>query len=77
VKREKVYLDVKGMHCPDCKPKVEKAVSGVQGVKEVSVNYADENGQVVYDSHLTGVPEIIHVIQETGFDAVEQSGNKV
>ncbi|MFD1363635.1 cation transporter [Lentibacillus salinarum] len=77
MKREIVYFDVKGMHCPDCKTKIEKAVSAIPGVKEVSVNLTAENGQVAYESHLTGVPEIIRVIQGTGFDAAEQSGKSV
>lgn len=75
--RRTAYLDIKEMHCPDCKTKIEKSVSAMPGVKDVNVNLAAENGQVVYESHLTGVPEIIRVIQDTGFDAEEITGKNV
>ncbi|GGK04536.1 hypothetical protein GCM10007063_28540 [Lentibacillus kapialis] len=77
MKRETAYFDVLGMHCPDCKTKIEKAVSAMPGVKDVSVNLEAENGQVVYENHLTGVSEIIRVIQDTGFDAADRSGKNV
>ncbi|MFD2761613.1 heavy-metal-associated domain-containing protein [Lentibacillus juripiscarius] len=53
--RETAYFDIKDMHCPDCKTKIEKAVFAMPGVKDVGVHLEGENGEVTYESHLTGI----------------------
>lgn len=66
---ETVYLDVKGMHCPDCPKKVERSVSKLDGVTEVKVSYATENGSVTFDNHFTSIADIINRINKMGFQA--------
>lgn len=63
------YVELKGMHCPNCPPKIERAVSEMDGVTEISVNLATEKGRVTFDKSLTGISEIINKIHEVGFEA--------
>ncbi|BDH63043.1 hypothetical protein MTP04_31730 [Lysinibacillus sp. PLM2] len=66
---ETVYLEVKGLHCPDCPQKVEKSVLKIDGVSEVKVNYETENGFVTFNKELTSLNEIITRINTMGFEA--------
>lgn len=69
------YLDVKGMHCPDCPTKIEKAVLEMDGVAEVSVDLATEKGSVTFNRNLTGISEIIGRIHNVGFEAKKVQNN--
>ncbi|WP_164669901.1 heavy-metal-associated domain-containing protein [Virgibacillus doumboii] len=66
---EKMYLDVKGMHCPDCPAKIERVLSKMDGVSEVKVNLKTENGSVTFNNNITGTSEIINRINKMGFEA--------
>ena len=44
-----VVLPVRGMHCAACVGKVERALAGVPGVEQASVNLATERATVAYD----------------------------
>ncbi|MFS0674516.1 heavy-metal-associated domain-containing protein [Ornithinibacillus sp. 179-J 7C1 HS] len=66
---ETIYIDIKGMHCPDCPKKVEKSLSKLVGVAEVSVNYETENGTVTFNRDLTSISEIVNRINKMGFTA--------
>nr|WP_106781053.1 heavy metal-associated domain-containing protein [Lysinibacillus timonensis] len=66
---ETVYLDVKELHCPDCPQKVEKAVSKLDGVSEIKVDYDTESGIVSFDNSLTSITDIINRINKMGFKA--------
>lgn len=62
-----ISLPVEGMTCASCVGRVEKALSGVEGVGEVSVNLATERA----DIHLTGPVDrmaLVQAIQKTGYD---------
>ncbi|WP_449354854.1 heavy-metal-associated domain-containing protein [Virgibacillus natechei] len=66
---ETAYLDVKGMHCVNCPPKVEKAIAKMNGVNEISVDYETEKGHVTFDKNKIGISDIIDEISEVGFEA--------
>ncbi|WP_010649859.1 heavy-metal-associated domain-containing protein [Oceanobacillus massiliensis] len=66
---ESVYLDIKGMHCPNCPAKIERSVSKLAGVTHIKVNYEDGNGNVTFNNSLTEITEIIRRINKMGFEA--------
>ncbi|HLR63624.1 MAG TPA: heavy metal-associated domain-containing protein [Lentibacillus sp.] len=66
---ESIYLDIKGMHCSNCPTKIEKAVSAMAGVKDISVNLADENARITFNRNLIGISEVIDKIDNVGFEA--------
>lgn len=65
---ETIFLEIKGMHCPDCPAKVERTLSKLDGVNQVAVNYEEENGYVTYNQSLTSIDEITERIRGLGFE---------
>lgn len=61
----KQTFTIEGMHCAGCADSVERALTGVDGVEDVSVNLATEKATVTYNG---GIPP--DVLQR----AVEQAG---
>lgn len=71
---ETANLEVKGMHCSDCPAKIEKKVSELEGVTNISVNYKTKQGQVTFNRNQTELSAIIEKISETGFEARKSDG---
>ncbi|MCF3942666.1 heavy-metal-associated domain-containing protein [Oceanobacillus alkalisoli] len=67
--RETIFLEIKGMHCPDCPAKVERTLSKLAGVNQVTVDYENENGYVTYNQSLTSIEAITERISGLGFEA--------
>src|SRR5690606_36160780 len=61
-------IDVEGMHCASCVGRVERALKGVPGVTEASVNLATQKAQVYFDR----VPDLraaIEAVGKAGYEA--------
>jgi Cu+-exporting ATPase len=65
--RESVQLDISGMTCASCAARIEKKLNKLDGV-QASVNYATEKALVLHPA-LVSVDDLIHVVQNTGYDA--------
>ncbi len=63
---QRVRLPIGGMHCSTCSETVADSLKTLDGVEDVSVNYATDEGTVEYD------PE--RVTLEALYDAVENAG---
>ena len=61
------------MHCANCAASIEKGLSKISGVREVSVNYASEEALVTYDPSEVETGRILEGIRETGFDVAAPS----
>ena len=57
-KVEKINAPVEGMTCASCVARVEKAISKVDGVKNVSVNFASEKASFEFDPELIDYTKI-------------------
>src|SRR3989344_5529881 len=66
---KKETFKISGMHCASCALKIEKAVSGLRGVKTAQVNFATETLSVEFDEKI--IPE------SSFFKAVESVGYKL
>ena len=67
-------LDIGGMTCASCVGRVEKALGKIPGIEAATVNLATEQARVrVKHGSLTGVDEIITLINKTGYKATESS----
>ncbi len=64
-----INLDVTGMSCGHCTGTVDKALRGMDGVREVDVNL--DTGRVVVFGTGLSVPALIATIVERGFEASE------
>jgi len=65
----RVELAIKGMHCASCSSRVERALSGLDGVREASVNLAAEKAQITYDSSLIDTQTLTQTVDRAGYEA--------
>ena len=73
VRTEEVSFAVGGMTCAACVGRVEKALTGADGVVEASVNLATERARVRYAAG-TDVEALYDAVRDTGYDVVEAVG---
>ncbi len=70
----KQKYNVTGMTCSACSAHVEKSVSHVNGVQNVSVNLLQNTMAVEYDETVTNETEIINAVKKGGYGASVYSG---
>ncbi|MDY2685455.1 MAG: heavy metal translocating P-type ATPase [Selenomonadaceae bacterium] len=71
---KKERFDVTGMSCAACSARVEKAVSKVEGTKDVSVNLLTNSMQLEYDESRTSPAAIIQAVVDAGYGASVKGG---
>ncbi len=62
-------VEITGMSCANCSAAVEDAVTALDGTSEVDVNFATEEGRVVYDPETVSLATIYEAIDEAGYEA--------
>lgn len=60
-------LAITGMHCDNCKAKVAKALSHVEGVYAVDVDLGDGTARV--DAATPDAARLIEAVRSVGYDA--------
>jgi Cu+-exporting ATPase len=65
----RVSMPVSGMHCAACAARIEKVVSGMDGVAEVSVNLADESMRLAFDPATLSLDDVVGRVADLGFTA--------
>ncbi len=68
MKKEK--YDITGMTCSACSTRVEKTVSQMEGIAEVSVNLLTNSMVVSYDEQITGNDAIVSNVEKAGYGAL-------
>lgn len=58
------------MTCAACAVSVESMLKNTQGVKDASVNYANQSALVEYDSSLVNTLDLQHAVRSIGYDLV-------
>lgn len=69
---EKIVFDIEGMSCVNCSKSIEKALTGVPGIRTVSVNFSIEKGTVEFDKKLIDKEKIFHLVKDAGYKAFER-----
>lgn len=69
--QEKLRLSILGMSCAGCVSAVEGALSSVEGVMDVNVNFADHSA--VVDGNVNA-KLLINAVQDAGYDAAVMEG---
>ncbi len=64
---DKVTLTVEGMMCTGCKGKVEKALEGLKGVRNYSVDLSNGKASVEYDASRVTPNVMKEAIEDKGF----------
>jgi Cu+-exporting ATPase len=72
-RNETETMNVVGMHCASCVASVEKALKGVDGVSDASVNLATETARVIYDPDSVAYEDFVKAVADVGY---EISGRK-
>ncbi|HHL40809.1 MAG TPA: cadmium-translocating P-type ATPase [Deltaproteobacteria bacterium] len=72
--RHRLDLHIEGMSCASCVDKVEKAVKGIDGVLDASVNFATERATVEYIPTAASVEDIVAAVAAAGYRAVAGGG---
>ncbi|HUZ17335.1 MAG TPA: heavy metal translocating P-type ATPase [Spirochaetia bacterium] len=73
---QKLTLKVEGMHCASCVAAVEKALKGVAGVTEASVNLATESAMVVLDGASVHREELAKAVDNAGYRLVVEEAEE-
>lgn len=66
---KKQKFNVTGMTCSACSSHVEKSVTKINGIKEVSVNLLTNSMQTVFDESLCSEQDIIAAVDKAGYGA--------
>ncbi|MDP2750165.1 MAG: cation transporter, partial [Nanoarchaeota archaeon] len=68
---KKTTLSITGMHCASCSAMISRAVSKVEGVKDINVNVATNKATVNFDESKTDLEKIKKAIESKGYGAAE------
>ncbi len=72
----KQTFGIAGMSCAACSARVDKAVSAVRGVKNVSVNLLKNTMQVEYDEKTVSPAALVSAVEHAGYGARISGGNQ-
>ncbi len=65
---QEITLPVAGMTCAACVRRVEKALTGVAGVEQVTVNLPTGKAAVTYDAAVCAIPQMEEAITGIGYE---------
>jgi Cu+-exporting ATPase len=77
---QKMNFKVEGMHCASCVSAVEKALKGVAGVSDASVNLATESTMVSFDVSAVSPDQLARAVDESGYRLIveqESDGQEI
>lgn len=66
---ERINIPIKGMSCPSCVTTIEKGLSKLEGVSEVSVNFGTERATIVHDPGIVQIEKFVDTIKDLGYQA--------
>ena len=70
---DRLDLDVEGMTCAACVTRLEKALSRVPGVRDVTVNLALERASLQVDTGATGFEALTDAVDGAGFSVAREN----
>lgn len=65
---QKQLINIKGMHCAACSARIERVVSGMEGVVQAAVNLAAERMELVWEPDVVSFGEIAARVKDMGFE---------
>src|SRR5205085_12518154 len=67
---QQIDLAITGMTCASCVNRVEKALKKVPGVSAASVNLANEQAAVSYDSAQVAPSQLLQAVERAGYGVI-------
>ena len=71
--QHRLHVDIRGMSCANCSQTISDAVGSLDGVSEVNVNYATDEGTVEYDPESVSLGRVYEAIEDAGYTPVTES----
>ena len=68
-----ITIPIAGMTCAACAARIEKVITKMEGVENVSVNYATEKAKVTFDPQKLRASDIREAINKIGYEALTVS----
>ncbi len=65
---EQIDLPIRGMSCASCVERIETGVAKLEGIQEISVNFAAEKAAIRYDPSLVSMRRVVQEIAHLGYD---------
>ncbi|MDO4880616.1 MAG: heavy metal translocating P-type ATPase [Capnocytophaga sp.] len=65
---QKEIYPVSGMMCASCAISVEKVLQEAKGVKQVSVNYANQKANITFDASITSPQILKNIVKDAGYN---------
>jgi Cu+-exporting ATPase len=66
-------LTIQGMSCANCAQTITEALRRVEGVSEAHINFATDEGTVVYDPEEVSLATVLDTIEDAGYEPVTDS----
>jgi len=66
-----ITIPIEGMTCASCAANIEKAVSKLQGISSINVNFATEKATISYESNQIRISEIKQAIKKSGYTPLD------
>ncbi|HEY3316660.1 MAG TPA: heavy metal translocating P-type ATPase [Bacillota bacterium] len=73
----KVVLPIQGMTCASCVARVERALTGTNGVAAAAVNLATNRATIEYNPAFVSVPDLRKAVAAAGYEALEPLAEEV
>ena len=67
-KSGRIDLPIVGMSCASCASTIQKSLSGLKGVEQASVNFANSKATVLFQSQLVKAADFISSVRKSGYD---------
>ena len=61
------------MFCIHCEARIKKSLSGLDGIKSVSVSYRQSKAVVTFDPMVTSIDKMKKMIEDEGYEVVENT----
>lgn len=65
-----IDLEINGMSCASCAARIQRKVSGIDGVADASVNFATGTALVTVDPDVCDPSTVVHTIDDLGYHAM-------
>lgn len=72
---KKTQLNIVGMSCANCSTTIQDNLLDIDGVKEANINFATDEGNVLYDNEEANLKKIYSTIKDSGYEAVSEEVN--
>ncbi len=70
---ERVRIEIRGMSCANCAATITERLDSLDGVEDVNVNFATDEGTVAYDPDTVSLEAVYDAIAAAGYDPVAES----